>query len=289
MNSKAPGISAPVFTIEPRRPALPIIFDSPHSGFELPADFGTVATRNALLTSWDAFVDELWGGVPDIGGVLIGATFPRCYIDPNRSATDIDEELLEEAWPGHINPEKYTRAGMGLIRRYALPGMAMYDRKLPICEVQGRIDNYYKPYRDALEKAIESAVSGFGKFWHVDCHSMKSRGNAMNVDNGASRPDFVVSDRLGKTSNTDFTEWAATELRKLGYSVKINDPYQGGDILEAFSDPALDRNSIQIEVNRGLYMDEKSFVKSENFSTIRADLDRFVASLASYVRGRLSA
>jgi N-formylglutamate deformylase len=279
---------APCFTVAAQAAPLPIVFDSPHSGIVLPDDFGTVAPREAILTTWDAFVDELWSGVPARGGVLIGARFPRAYIDANRAITDIDAELLAEAWPEPLAPEPYTQRGMGLIRRYALPGVPLYDRKLPVAEVRHRIDAYYRPYREALARAAEAAYAQHGALWHVDCHSMKSRGNEMNVDAGEARPDFVISDRRGTTADPAFTQWVADHFSAAGYRVQINEPYQGGDLLRAVSDPARRRHSIQIELNRALYMDEAAFAKHAGFDTLKRDLDAFADALAAWVREQLN-
>ncbi len=278
-----------VFVVVPAcEPSLPIVFDSPHSGFDMPDDFGTVAPREALLSGWDAFVDELWSSVPRHGGTLIAANFPRAYIDANRAVTDIDAEMLDAPWPGPIAPEKYSARGMGLLRRYALPGMPMYDRKLTVAEVRHRIDAYYLPYRRALSMAAEAAYAAHGALWHVDCHSMKSRGNAMNVDDGEPRPDMVVSDRLGTTADPAFTQWVADALRELGYRVQVNAPYQGGDLLTAVSDPGRRCSSLQIEINRALYMDEARFVKHAGFDTLGRNLETFTAALARWVRAQSS-
>jgi N-formylglutamate deformylase len=285
----SPASHAPYRMEMPKAEPLPIVFDSPHSGIELPADFGTIAPRDAILTSWDAFVDELWSGVPARGGVLLSAHFPRAYIDPNRAVADIDAELLAEPWPEPLSPQPYTQRGMGLIRRYALPGVPLYDRKLSISEVRRRIDGYYLPYRAALAQACESAWERHGALWHVDCHSMKSRGNAMNVDAGQARPDLVVSDRRGTSADPAFTQWVAAHFTAAGYRVQVNDPYQGGDLLRAVSDPARRRHSIQIELNRALYMDEKAFVKNEGYDTLKRDLDHFADALAAYVQAQLRA
>jgi N-formylglutamate deformylase len=263
------------------------VFDSPHSGIDLPDDFRTIAPRDAINTTWDAFVDELWSGVPERGGVLIGAHFPRAYIDPNRAIDDIDAALLDAAWPEPISPQTYTARGMGLIRRFALPNVPLYDRKLSVAEVKHRIDAYYLPYRQALASAADEAIATHGALWHVDCHSMKSRGNAMNVDAGAPRPDMVISDCLGTTSDPAFTHWVAQHFIDAGYRVQINDPYQGGDLVMATGDPARNRNSIQIELNRALYIDEAAFARHDGFARLKHNLDLFADALADYVRGQL--
>ncbi|QIE26279.1 N-formylglutamate amidohydrolase (plasmid) [Caballeronia sp. SBC1] len=286
-NTLSSNERAAYFVTQAQSSPLPIVFDSPHSGIDLPADFGTIAPRDAILTSWDAFVDELWAGVPERGGVLIGAHFPRAYIDANRAITDIDAALLAEPWPDPVAPQKYTLRGMGLIRRDALPNVPLYDRKLSVAEVRHRIDTCYLPYRAALADAAERAYAQHGALWHMDCHSMKSRGNEMNVDSGEARPDFVISDRLGTTSDPAFTRWVARHFEAAGYRVQVNEPYQGGDLLTAVSNLARHRNSIQIEVNRALYMDEAAFAKHAGFDTLKRNLDTFADALAAYVRAQL--
>ncbi len=254
------GESSAYFVAQPTAPALPIVVDSPHSGIAYPADFRPVAPDDAIRTTWDAYVDELWSGTAARGGTLLGATFPRAYIDPNRAETDIDATLLAEPWPEPLSPQTYTQRGMGLIRRDALPGVPLYDRKLSLADVRHRID----------------------------CHSMKSRGNAMNVDAGALRPDVVVSDRRGATADPAFTAWTAQWFADAGYRVQINDPYQGGDLLTALADPARQRHSIQIEFNRALYMDEAAFAKHAGFDTLKRSVDAYLDALAGYVRARIA-
>ncbi|TCT07437.1 N-formylglutamate amidohydrolase [Paralcaligenes ureilyticus] len=279
--------SSPFFIALPRDGALPIVLDSPHSGFTLPDDFDTSAPRDALLSSRDAFVEQLWGGAPQRGATLIGAHFPRAYIDPNRALSDIDTELLATPWPGEIVPQTYSARGMGLIRRTALPGVPMYQRKLGIAEVQHRIDAYYLPYRQALAAQIDQAWQRAGRVWHIDCHSMKSQGNAMNIDAGRARPDIVVSDRCGTSADPAFTAWAAGCLRGYGYRVTINDPYQGGDIIRQTGAPKDGRHSIQIEINRALYMNETTFEKHDGFGILRGHLDTFLDALAGFVRRQI--
>lgn len=263
---------------------LPIVFDSPHSGTVYPTNSGIVAPAMALKTTWDAYVDELWAAAPDAGAALLAARFPRAYIDTNRSSDDIDPELLATPWDGQLAPSDACKRGMGLIRRYALPNVPMYAERLPVNEVRERISRYYEPYHTLLSDLLNSAHSAHGTVWHINCHSMKSVGNAMNVDSGSGRPDMVVSDYNGTTCDTGFTEWTAGQLRKFGYSVSINDPYQGGYIVRRYGRPDEGRNSIQIEINRRLYMNEASFEKNEGFEKLKENLDSFVFELAGYVK-----
>lgn len=269
-------------------PALPVVFDSPHSGTMLPPDTETIATRAALQSGWDAWVDELWSDVPQHGGVLLAATFHRMYIDANRARDDIDPELLSEPWPGGSRMSDNCRRGMGLVRRLARPHEPMYDRRLSVDEVRTRIERYYDPYHEALSRLLDRAYGRWGRVWHIDCHSMKSTGNLMNVDAGASRPDFVVSDRDGTTADPAFTRWVAGCIAEMGYSVNVNEPYRGAELVRRFSDPAAGRHSIQIEINRRLYMDEKTVTKTTGFAALRSDLELLVQRLAGHVQAQLT-
>jgi N-formylglutamate deformylase len=177
---------------------------------------------------------------------------------------------------------------MGLIRRYALPGVPMYSDPLSIAEVAQRIRRYYEPYHEILESLIDSASARFGSIWHINCHSMKSAGKAMNSDNGRARPDMVVSDRNGASANADFTDWVATELRQLGYQVQINNPYQGGHIIHRYGNPSSGRQSIQIEIKRSLYMNEATFEKTEGFAPLQESLEVFMRNLKRRVEEQLS-
>jgi N-formylglutamate deformylase len=264
-----------------------LLFDSPHSGIHRPTDFHSDAPLSALLSGWDAFVDVLWMGGVEQGGVLLKALFPRVYIDPNRAESDLDPTLLCEPWPEPLSPQAYSARGMGLIRRDALPGIPMYRTGLSVAAVRHRIEAFYRPYRQALTQAAERAIQRHGGYCHINCHSMKSRGNAMNVDSGATRPDIVISDRLGTTASPPFTRWVADYFAACGYQVRINDPYRGGDLVASFGDPARRRHSIQIEINRSLYMDESSFTPHAGFQSLKKNLDGFCAALAAYVRERL--
>lgn len=261
---------------------IPLVIDSPHSGLALPSEARAIAPSDALLTSWDAYVDRIWAGTVDAGGTLIAATFHRAFIDANRSEDDIDPELLSEPWPG-ARPAAYSSRGMGLLRRFALPKVPMYDRLLSAAEVRDRIERYYRPYHAALARAIEASLADFGKVWHIDCHSMKSTGNAMNIDDGQSRPDLVISDRGGTTADPAFTRWVADCWSDLGYRVQINYPYNGGDIVRRYGSPAENRHSIQIEMNRRLYMDEASFEPHEGITKLETDVRTFLMRLRTHI------
>jgi len=283
MSMPQTGIALPVIVRAPQGTPVPLLFDSPHSGFMVPPHMTPAAPATALATSCDAYVDELYGAATRHGCTLIAATFPRWMIDPNRARDDIDPELLDSPWPQPITVSDKSLSGMGLIRRLALPGVPVHGRKFTVAEVEALIRDYYDPYHAAVSTQLDALHARFGGVWHVDCHSMKSRGNAMNIDAGQARPDFVISDREGSTSEPGFIGCAVDTLRGLGYRVNVNNPYKGAELVRRYSNPAANRHSIQIEVNRALYMDESSRERHEGFATLAANLERLIVALAAFI------
>ncbi len=269
---------------DPAGTPVPVLLDSPHSGVVYPDEFQPVAPMELLKTGEDAFVHELFGGGPERGAILIEAHFPRVYIDPNRAATDIDPNLLSETWPEPLQPTEKSRLGLGLIRRLATPGVPVHGKRLTVAEVRARIDRFYRPYHQAVGGAYDELHRRFGKVWHINCHSMKSVGNAMATDPGARRPDFVLGDRDGKTCDPRFVTLVRDVLTDLGYSVAINNPYKGLELIMRYSDPAAGRHALQIEINRGLYMDEAMITRSPGFEKLRADLSKLIDAVIDFAR-----
>lgn len=272
------------FTLnEPRESRVPLVLDSPHSGNDYPEDFGAAVSLAQLRQAEDGFVDELYASGPERGATLLAARFPRSYIDANRSLLDIDAALLDAPWPGPAVPGPKTRKGIGLIWRVLDTGEPIYARKLTIEEVKRRIVRYHQPYQRAVKDALDRAHRHFGAVWHLNLHSMPSVSSLISDEGpGKERADFVLGDRDGTTCGAEFTALVAEALRGMGFEVKINDPYKGVELVRAFSDPGAGRHSLQVEVNRRLYMDERTREKTAGFQPLKASLDRLLATVASY-------
>lgn len=275
------------YRVEPVGAAVPVVLDSPHSGTDYPDDFAAAAPLEALRQAEDAFVDELYAAGPRHGAVLIAARFPRSYIDANRSLLDIDTELLDAPWPGPATPSRKTQLGIGLVWRKLDTGAPIYDRKLTVAELRRRITEYHQPYQKAVKDAIDAAHAHFGAVWHINCHSMPAVSSAISEEGpGKPRADFVLGDRDGSTCDPAFTELVRAALADMGYDVKVNDPYKGVELVRAFSDPPAGRHSLQIEVNRRLYMDERTREKTAGFSRLARDIERLVKTVCAHAAER---
>jgi N-formylglutamate amidohydrolase len=286
MNGSELGYEIPgvLWRRDPRDDAMPLVFDSPHSGSVYPDDFLFCCPLPVLRRAEDAFVDELFAAAPEHGATLIGAVFPRSYLDVNRAADDLDPGLLAAAWPSQLSLRPATR--VGLVRRYAQPGVPIYDRKLHPDEVMGRVERYHAPYHRALDEACDRLHAQFGAVWHINCHSMPSTGNR-RLGRKGEHGDFVLGDRDGTTCAAEFTDFVAAMLRRMGYEVHVNDGYKGVEIVRRQGRPGERRHSLQIEVDRSLYMDQRTLEKHAGFDAVKADLSKLVQQLRCFVADRV--
>ena len=270
----------------PEAPALPLVLDSPHSGERYPDDFDHAPPRAIVRRAEDTHVARLYRNAPRHGAALIEATFPRAYIDPNRSLADLDPELLADRWDAPLARSRKTDLGIGLVWRLARGGTPMYARRLRAAEIRQRIDTCYLPYHAALAAELDALHSAFGGVWHINCHSMPAVGDANSDDPGRRRADFVLGDRDGTTCAAEFTATVAAWLRHAGYSVAVNDPYKGVEIVRRYGNPASGRHSLQIEINRKLYMDEVTLAPNDGYPKLERDLDVLLSAVATYVASR---
>ncbi len=269
----------------PREPGLPLVLDSPHSGRSFPADFDAVVSEAELREAEDCFVDELWGAAPALGAPLLAAQFPRTYLDPNRHAGDIDPELLDGAWRGELVPSGKAKIGKSLIWRTLEDGRPIYARKLTPDEVRLRIERFHAPYHEALRALLDAAHKRFGSVWHLNCHSMRAVAGRQSDDGeGRQRADIVLGDRDGTTCDPGFTEFVRATLAGMGYEVKVNDPYKGVELVRAYSNPRGKRHSLQIELNKRLYMDEATLEKSAGFDELQRNLESLLRALAAHLK-----
>lgn len=288
-----PSVATPFapYTLRlPEGDAIPLVCDSPHSGTLYPQDFGYALPFATLRAGEDTDVHVLWEALPSVGATLLAAQFPRAYIDPNRDLEDIDPQMLDGAWPGPLDPGEKTRLGIGLIWREAGPDdrKPIYDRRLPVAEVQQRIARYHVPYHAAMREQIEAAYERFGAVWHLNLHSMPADSYAgLQIESDHPLADFVLGDRDGTTAAPEFTAMVAQALRSRGFTVAINDPFKGVALIARLGRPAERRHSLQIELHRGLYMDERTRERSAGFDALQRALAEVARDIAAYVKSQL--
>lgn len=269
--------AAPV-TVLPGSSAL--VLDSPHSGTRYPEDFGHAVPLAALRVAEDTGVEALWGFAPDIGATLVHAGFPRSYIDANRALDEVDPALLDALWPDPLSDSPKVRLGKGLVWRLLDDGTPIYDRCLSPAEVLRRIEHCWRPYHAALDSAIEAAVARHGRVIHLNCHSMPAMSAAYSTEHpGLVHADFVIGDRDGTTADPLLTRFVEHFLLGRGYTVSVNHPYKGVEIVRRYGRPTEQRHSLQLEVNKRLYMDEHTLAQHHGFGVVQATLRELAEAL----------
>lgn len=265
------------------RQQSPVVLDSPHSGTIFPDDFRTEVPELSLRRVQDSFVDELFSNAPDNGASLLSAMFPRSYIDPNRAETDIDIRMIDGHWPHAAVPTEKSRLGHGLIWRTCPAERSMYSSRIDAASIEHRIDQYWRPYHKTLAAEIDRLHQDFGVVFHLNCHSMPSGSSpVVSRRKGVRRADFVLGDQDGATCDPAFTCFVRDWLEAAGYMVRLNDPYKGAELVSRYADPDAGRHSLQIEINRALYLEETSLRKTRGFETLKQDLTGLVRDLSAF-------
>ncbi|HEX8665127.1 MAG TPA: N-formylglutamate amidohydrolase [Beijerinckiaceae bacterium] len=283
-----PDFEPPYLIAEPARQTIPFVFNAPHAGAVYPGSFLSASRLEglALRRSEDAYVDVLFSGVTALGAPLMTARFPRAYLDVNREPYELDPRMFEGRLPPFANTRSMRVAGgLGTIPRIVADGQEIYRGKLPVDEGLRRIEWLYKPYHRALRQLVQRTARSFGHAVLIDCHSMPSTSLAKDE---AAKADVVLGDRYGTSCWTALTDAAEAALRARGYAVVRNKPYAGGFITEHYGEPALGRHALQIEINRALYMDERSLSRRAGFAAVADDLRDAFAEVATEIAGALS-
>jgi N-formylglutamate amidohydrolase len=274
-------LSPPFEIVEPAEWRAPIIFNSPHSGSVYPHDFLNASRIDlmALRRSEDSFMDELIGGLSARGFPTVRVNFPRSYVDVNREPYELDPRMFIGRLPSFANTRSMRVAGgLGTIPRVVGDGQEIYRERISVDEALARIEALYKPYHRALRRLINKAHQAFGVVVLVDCHSMPSIGVSRDEPR---RPDVVIGDRYGTSCAPLLPDMVEETMRALGYSTGRNKPYAGGFITEHYGNPASGLHTVQVELNRSIYMDERRRERGPRFGQVAKDFSLLADALAA--------
>jgi N-formylglutamate amidohydrolase len=273
----------PFDILAPAQWTAPAVFNSPHSGATYPASFLSQTRLDArtLRKSEDCYIDELFTAAVELGAPLLKANFPRAYLDVNREPYELDPRMFSGELPAFVNTSSVrVAAGLGTIPRLVSEGDEIYRAPLAPAEAWRRIDSLYRPYHRALSQLMDEAHRGFGHVLLVDCHSMPSSASSGGPGRGV---DVVLGDRHGASCAEEIVSLAEDLFEGQGLRVARNKPYAGGFIAHNYGAPRGGKHVLQIEINRALYMDERSFEKLRGFESLarslRAVLARFLPGL----------
>jgi N-formylglutamate amidohydrolase len=268
-------LAEPFHIHRPQVQTLPFVFASGHSGRLYPASLIAHSRLDALTLrrSEDAFVDELFDGAASLGAPMIAARFPRAYCDVNRAMSELDAGMFDAALDMPVDaPTPRVTAGLGVIPRIVRDGAEIYTRRLSPREAELRLSRLYRPYHTALAGLAEETRKRFGIAVVVDCHSMPS---VLSV------PDIVLGDRYGASAPALLTGWAENAFVGGRFSTARNAPYAGGYTTMLYGRGGIGLFGLQIEINRGLYLDEDRMQRKPGFETLKKRLTETLTRLTA--------
>lgn len=268
-------LDPPFSVLAPAQQTAPFVFCSPHSGRAYPAHFLAQSRLDplALRKSEDCFVDQLFAHVVELGAPLLAAHFPRAYLDVNREPYELDPELFGRGLPDWANTQSpRVVGGLGTIARIVADGEEIYAPGTRLALEAGivRIEQLYKPFHATLRRLLDETRARFGYAILIDCHSMPSTGPGHSP---ASRPQFVLGDRFGTACDGALVRYFRDTITALGYDVHLNRPYAGGFITEHYGRPQKGVHALQLEINRGLYVDENRLTATAGYHALQRNLE----------------
>lgn len=261
-----------------------LIFASPHSGRQYPQAFLRRAAldEHEIRSSEDAFVDLLFDCAPQHGAPFLAAGTPRAYVDLNRAPEELDPALIEGIRRMAHNPR--IASGLGVIPRVVANGRPIYRGKMALEEAHARIAGHWRPYHEMLQTLLDESHSLFGEAILIDCHSMPHEALENLGPIGAPRPDVVLGDRFGAAATASVVERIEAAFAAAGLRVLRNMPFAGAYITQHYGRPSRRQHAVQIEIDRGLYMDERKITPNAHFDDFRKLLNGVIADLTTIGR-----
>lgn len=264
-------------------PKFPMVLSSPHAGRLFPQEFlaNSVLTEHELRISEDCFVTELVRPASDEGIPLLSLNLPRTFVDVNRDKIELDDTMFFNAPKTTDINSRRCRVGLGVLHRVVYQNKNIYDGLLNYDEAKERLKNVYDPYHKRLKQLVDKCVRKFGFCLLLDCHSMPSI--ICNIMNETKPLDFCVCNLFDESCPHEMSQTLFDGMEKGGFRGEFNRPYAGAFITFNYCQPRKNIYTLQIEVNRGLYMDEQSYQKKPNFQDISRHISQAVVELGHFL------
>lgn len=235
---------------------IPLFVSIPHSGERVPPQTPWLMNlaEEVLMSDVDRYVDVLYKPSLDKLQIPFQLTeWHRYAVDLNRIPSDVDESSVEGA------PKKAGTHSDGYHWVMTKNEVQLMPQPMSLKTHDELTELIYEPFHAGIRNHYDFFKSkNFKNVFHIDAHSMPSRGTRMHKDPGENRADIVVSDCLGKSCHRHFKDLVIAAYASAGFKVGYNWPYMGGRVTEQYGKPDVGQQALQVELNRGLYMDEKT-------------------------------
>jgi N-formylglutamate deformylase len=274
-----------MFSYQRERNMKPFFVSIPHAGENVPDEVTWLKKlpEALLMCDVDRYVDELYAPASEKLGVPTVITdIHRYVVDANRLPDDIDQDSVEDS---ENPPGKFTTG-----YHWSQTTTEARLMKTPITRAlhDELTRKYFQPFHTRVKAQFaEFRKAGHQKIYHLDAHSMPSKGLAAHRDPGGKRADIVIGDRDGTSCETWYKDLVTEAYKSVGFDVAYNWPYKGGRITETYGKPKEGQHTIQVEMNRRLYMDEGSKQKlPEVFADVEKKIFRALAQIVGAIDER---
>lgn len=258
---------------------IPFFVTMPHSGEKVPdvCHWLKDLSEPLLMSDVDRYVDELYEpALQSLNVKHLKTEWHRYAGDLNRLPTDIDETSVQ----GSTNKAGLFTRGFHWVRTFQ--GAELMKAPMDQATHMQLTELIYNPFHAQIKSTYENFHrQGFKDLFHLDAHSMPSKGTKEHRDPGESRADIVVSDRHGKSCRTEFRDLVILAYVTAGFKVGYNWPYFGGRLTEQYGEPDKGHHVIQVELNRGLYMDEESKKRHSDVAEIQKKIAIALSTIQS--------
>lgn len=263
----------PAFSLDiPDVMQAPLIFASPHSGRCYPIALQEMSrlTLHELRRNEDVYIDKLFATAPHHGVAQLTANFPRSFVDVNRAPDELPQDMM----PDDYVPTARAKVGLGIVPLIIAENKPIYNKAPKLGAIKARIAALYTPYHTALTDILAGIHAEYGRALLIDCHSMPGF-----APMGARRSDIILGDRYGISCAPETINRVEAAFQTRGYSVTRNYPYAGGYVTTHYSDRKRGIETLQIEINRDLYLNPVTLHLKNGFETLAADIDAIIADL----------
>jgi N-formylglutamate deformylase len=250
---------------------LPFFTTIPHSGERVP-DFCTWLQgldEKVLMCDVDRYVDRLYEPtLAEIKIPCVKTQWHRYAADLNRIPQDVDASSVVGS---KLSAGSNAR---GFHWVMTTSEINLMPQPMPLEMHQQLVQLIYEPFHHKVQSLYEDFRKGGARdVYHLDLHSMPGVGTLQHRDPGEVRVEIVVSDCKGKSANPDFVDLVISSYAKAGFKVGYNWPYFGGRVSEQYGVPSSGQHAVQVELNRSLYMDEKTkHIRIDLFSQTQVKL-----------------
>jgi N-formylglutamate deformylase len=258
----------------------PFFVTIPHSGERVPEETPWLAklAEPLLMCDVDRYVDLLYAPViSELKLPFVKTDWHRYAADLNRWKDDVDADSVV----GHANASgKFPR---GLHWSITTKGERLMPGPMPKATHDLIVEKYFEPFHaEVRAKFAAIKLAGAKTVYHLDAHSMPSMGTKEHRDPGERRAEIVVSDCDGKSCSSFYKDVVIKAYQDAGFQVAYNWPYKGGRVTETYGLPDKGQESIQVELNRALYMNEETKrLDSERLASIQNRLKNAILKVYS--------